>query len=246
MVRDPGSICVDPRASLAPTDPDVPERACPPRRYSAKYKARILAEYDTLAKADKGALLRREGLYSSLITLWRKQRDRGALVVLAVPLAGDRRTPETARFTRLRPRSIAMPGELDKAPKVIEVEGQLGAVGAVRHRRRRRTRGARRDDRPGRGRAGRRRARRLSGPRRAPGPLASPPPQVAGHRFRPSSWTPSSTWPPSRRCTGCSGPTTRYASGGAMPSTGRGEARTRGHHTEPGLELGHHEAAGAG
>jgi hypothetical protein len=43
-------------------DPEVPERARPPRRYSAKYKAQILAEYDTLTKADKGALLRREGL----------------------------------------------------------------------------------------------------------------------------------------------------------------------------------------
>ena len=49
-------------------DPEVPERARGPRRYPAAYKARILAEYDALSKADKGALLRREGLYSSLLT----------------------------------------------------------------------------------------------------------------------------------------------------------------------------------
>lgn len=60
-------------------DPEVPERARGPRRYSAKYKARVLAEYETLDNAGKGALLRREGLYSSLITAWREQRDRGAL-----------------------------------------------------------------------------------------------------------------------------------------------------------------------
>jgi transposase-like protein len=59
-------------------DPEVPERARGPRRYSAKYKAQILEEYEGLDKAGKGALLRREGLYTSLISKWRKQRDRGA------------------------------------------------------------------------------------------------------------------------------------------------------------------------
>jgi transposase-like protein len=57
-------------------DPEVPERARGPRRYSAKYKAQILDEYERLDKAAKGALLRREGLYTSLISEWRKQRDR--------------------------------------------------------------------------------------------------------------------------------------------------------------------------
>jgi hypothetical protein len=54
-------------------DPEVPERAKGPRRFPAAYKARILAEYETLGKAEKGALLRREGLYSSLLTEWRRQ-----------------------------------------------------------------------------------------------------------------------------------------------------------------------------
>src|SRR5215813_11596760 len=63
-------------------DPEVPERARGPRRYSAKYKAQILDEYERLDKAGKGALLRREGLYTSLISEWRKQRDRGALEAL--------------------------------------------------------------------------------------------------------------------------------------------------------------------
>ncbi len=59
-------------------DPEVLERTRPPRRFSAQYKARILAEYAGLSKADKGALLRREGLYSSLLTEWRKHRPTGA------------------------------------------------------------------------------------------------------------------------------------------------------------------------
>ena len=71
------------RAQTAPMeqvpDPEVPERPRPPRSYPAAYKLRILEEYERLDKAAKGALLRREGLYTSLISEWRKQRDKGAL-----------------------------------------------------------------------------------------------------------------------------------------------------------------------
>ena len=54
-------------------DPEVLERARGPRRYSAKYKAQVLDEYERLDKAGKGALLRREGLYTSLISEWRRR-----------------------------------------------------------------------------------------------------------------------------------------------------------------------------
>jgi transposase len=63
-------------------DPEVPERPRPPRQYPAAYKLRVLEEYEQLDKAGKGALLRREGLYTSLISEWRKQRDKGALAAL--------------------------------------------------------------------------------------------------------------------------------------------------------------------
>src|SRR5438105_7280061 len=59
-------------------DPEVPARARM-RRFSASYKQRILSEYEGLGKAGKGALLRRECLYSSLISEWRKQRNQGSL-----------------------------------------------------------------------------------------------------------------------------------------------------------------------
>ena len=65
-------------------DPEVPAKARS-RTYSAAYKARVLEEYDGLDKAGKGALLRREGLYTSLISAWRQQRDHGALQALAKP-----------------------------------------------------------------------------------------------------------------------------------------------------------------
>ena len=109
-------------------DPEVSERARGPRRYSGKYKAKILDEYEGLSKADKGALLRREGLYSSLISEWRRQRDRGAIEALAKPAGrpkADRRDREVARLRRQVER---LEGDLDTAHKVIEVQGKLSAL----------------------------------------------------------------------------------------------------------------------
>src|SRR5579884_2142469 len=109
-------------------DPEVPLRAKPPRSYSARYKAEILAEYETLGKAGKGALLRREGLYSSLISGWRKQRERGALAELAKPSGRPPVDPVERENARLRRENERLAGELDKAKKVIEVQGKLSAL----------------------------------------------------------------------------------------------------------------------
>lgn len=109
-------------------DPEVPERARGPRRYSARYKARILEEYEALNKAGKGALLRREGLYSSLISEWRKQRDRGALEALAKPSGRPQADPRDREVARLRRQNERLEAELARARKVIEVQGKLSAL----------------------------------------------------------------------------------------------------------------------
>ena len=109
-------------------DPEVPERARGPRRYSAKYKAQILEEYERLDKAAKGALLRREGLYTSLISEWRKQRDRGALQALAKPAGRQPADPRDQHLARLRKENQRLEAELDKARKVIQVQGKLSAL----------------------------------------------------------------------------------------------------------------------
>src|SRR5881394_1881880 len=83
-------------------DPEVPERPRPPRSYPAAYKLRILEEYEQLDKAGKGALLRREGLYTSLISEWRKQRDGGALKALAKPAGRQPADPRDQQVARLR------------------------------------------------------------------------------------------------------------------------------------------------
>ena len=65
-------------------DPQVPEKA-KRRTYTAKYKRDILAEYEACDRDGKGALLRREGLYTSLISAWRDQRDKAVLEALGRP-----------------------------------------------------------------------------------------------------------------------------------------------------------------
>jgi transposase-like protein len=109
-------------------DPEVPERARGPRRYSAKYKAKILEEYEGLSKGDKGALLRREGLYSSLISEWRRQRERGAIEALAKPAGRPKADPRDREVARLRNQVERLEGDLDKAQKVIEIQGKLSAL----------------------------------------------------------------------------------------------------------------------
>ena len=109
-------------------DPEVPERARGPRRYSAKYKARILDEYERLDKTAKGALLRREGLYTSLIAAWRRQRDEGALAALAKPAGRQPTDPRDREVARLRNHNELLVAELDKAHKVIEIQGKLSAL----------------------------------------------------------------------------------------------------------------------
>ena len=109
-------------------DPEVPERAKRPRSYSARYKAGILAEYETLDRDGKGALLRREGLYTSLLSEWRKQRDRGALQALGTPSGRAPVDPVERENARLRRRVEQLEGELGKARRVIEVQGKLSAL----------------------------------------------------------------------------------------------------------------------
>jgi transposase len=108
-------------------DPEVPERATR-RRYPAKYKLEILAEYETLDRDGKGALLRREGLYTSLLSEWRKQRDRGAIEALAAKPGRPPVDPVERENARLHQRVDRLESDLDRARKVIEVQGKLSAL----------------------------------------------------------------------------------------------------------------------
>ena len=105
-------------------DPEVPERARR-RTFTAKYKLEILAAYDAAPDGEKGALLRREGLYSSHIVAWRRARDASALAGLAVPRGRRRREPHAEQIARLEQEKRQLEQELAKTRFVVEVQAKL-------------------------------------------------------------------------------------------------------------------------
>jgi len=114
--------------STTDPNPEVPAIVRPPRRFSASYKARIVAEYDLLDKQAKGALLRREGLYASVVSNWCRQSKRGAIAELSKSAGRQPTDPRDKEITRLRSRLAKVEGQLDKAQKVIEIQGKLSAL----------------------------------------------------------------------------------------------------------------------
>jgi transposase-like protein len=110
---------------------DEPDPAARPRRrsFTAQYKARILEEYDTLpvGSTERGALLRREGLYTSHLSEWRKARDAGACNGLA-PKAKARRTPEQVELEKLRRKTERLETELKKTKLALEITGKAHAL----------------------------------------------------------------------------------------------------------------------
>jgi len=109
-------------------DPELVDRARR-RRFTAAYKLEILREVEACSEPGEiGALLRREGLYSSHLSKWRKQRDEGALHALSKRRGRRGADPRDAEIERLRRRAERAEGELEKARKVIEVQGNVSAL----------------------------------------------------------------------------------------------------------------------
>src|SRR6266571_5388780 len=84
-----------------PAEPGVPERASR-RVFSAQYKLRILAEYERRDRDGRSSLLRREGLYTSSISEWRRQREEGALEALGASPGRPPTDPREHELARLR------------------------------------------------------------------------------------------------------------------------------------------------
>jgi transposase-like protein len=113
-------------ADAAVDDGGMGPRADRPRRrtFTAEYKANILAEYETADRGERGAILRREGLYSSHIVEWRKAADAGARFALA-PVARDRRDRE---IEQLRARAEKAEAELTKTRAALDLVGKAHAL----------------------------------------------------------------------------------------------------------------------
>lgn len=109
-------------------DPELVERPRR-RRFTAAYKLRVLQEAEGCTQAgETGALLRREGLYSSHLSAWRKQRDEGALKGLSKRRGRPKANPLEAENAKLLRRAERAESELVKARKVIEVQGKVSAL----------------------------------------------------------------------------------------------------------------------
>jgi transposase len=109
-------------------DPEVVPRA-KRRQFSAKYKLRILTEADQCTQwGEIGALLRREGLYSSHLTTWRKQRDSGQLEGLAPKKRGRKPDPQAAELAWLQRENERLKVRLEQAETIIEVQKKLSQM----------------------------------------------------------------------------------------------------------------------
>jgi len=109
-------------------DPEVVPRA-KRRQFSAKYKLRILTEADQCTqRGEIGALLRREGLYSSHLTTWRRQRDRGQLAGLTPKKRGRKPDPQAAELARLQRENEQLKARLEQAETIIEVQKKLSQM----------------------------------------------------------------------------------------------------------------------
>ena len=118
-------------ASASRPDPEVVAK--PKRRtYTAEYKQRILEEAEVAAatRGGLGALLRREGLYSSLLTYWRRERANGILAALTPQKRGpkSKRNPQEEEVQKLRRQNARLTEDLRKAHIIIDVQKKVAAL----------------------------------------------------------------------------------------------------------------------
>lgn len=95
----------------------------------AEYKLRILRELDECKGTGMaGALLRREGLYSSLVSKWREQRERGSLSGLSEQRRGPKLDPNAAELARLQRENKRLKEQLERAELIIDVQKKVAQL----------------------------------------------------------------------------------------------------------------------
>jgi len=107
-------------------DPHVVEKA-KRRRFSASYKLKILEEVER-NPGQSGSILRREGLYSSHVSAWRKQREDGALKALGKKRGPKGKSAEQVQLERLQRDKARLERELYKARAIIDAQKKLAEI----------------------------------------------------------------------------------------------------------------------
>jgi transposase-like protein len=112
-------------------DPEVSEKA-KRRRFSAEYKLRILQEADACTEPGEiGALLRREGLYSSHLGVWRRQREEGTIQGLTPRKRGRKTQPKnplSKKVTELERENARLKQRLKQAETIIDVQKKVSQI----------------------------------------------------------------------------------------------------------------------
>jgi transposase-like protein len=99
------------------------------RQYSPRYKLRVLRETDELEAGQVGAYLRREGLYSSILSTWRRQREAGALASLTPQQRGPKSAPgvnaDSKRVGQLEKENAKLNEQLRRLALVLDVQKKI-------------------------------------------------------------------------------------------------------------------------
>jgi transposase len=115
-------------SQISPPEPEVAERAAR-RRFTAEHKLRVLRQADACTgTGELGALLRREGLYSSHLTTWRRQREQGSLAALSPKKRGRPAVPPSPlarRVADLERENARLTQRLQQAETLIAVQKKL-------------------------------------------------------------------------------------------------------------------------
>ena len=99
------------------------------RQHPAEYKLRILREVDECkGSGEVGALLRREGLYSSLVSKWREQRERGSLTGLSGHRRGPKVDPQAVEIARLQLENKRLQEKLQHAELIIDIQKKVARL----------------------------------------------------------------------------------------------------------------------
>lgn len=116
---------------MSPPDPEVPEKK-PRRKFTAQYKLRILEEAEACAGTGQiGAVLRREGLYYSNLTTWKRQKEEGLLEALSPKKRGRKvkeKNPLSQKVTQLERENERLRKKLKQAETIIDVQKKISEI----------------------------------------------------------------------------------------------------------------------
>jgi len=118
-------------SNFSPPDPEVTGKK-PRRKFTVKYKLRMLKKADACTEPGQlGVLLRQEGLYSSNLTTWRKQRDEGILIAMSPKKRGRKAKPKNSlapEVARLQKENQRLKNKLKQAELIIDAQKKISEI----------------------------------------------------------------------------------------------------------------------